>query len=69
MIRILGNKDYNLIVHFNGWGFDEKMISIRLIMHGLFEEYLSSMNMENEFNPRDFTYDGRLKLPNTFNLF
>lgn len=69
MILILGNKDYNIIMHFNGWDFDEKMVATRMLLHGLIEKYLAAMNIENEFSKSDFTHDGKMKTSNGFNLF
>ena len=43
MIRILSDKSYHVISHFNGWRFDEKVIMIRMALHGLLKQYLESM--------------------------
>jgi DNA polymerase elongation subunit (family B) len=35
MIDIMSDKSYHIISHFNGWRFDEKVIMIRMCLHGL----------------------------------
>lgn len=60
VIKLLGNKDYNIIMHFNGWDFDEKMMMARMLLHGLAEEYIACFNMENEFAEYDITCQGKL---------
>ena len=32
-IKLINHKDYNIIMHFNGWDFDERMICIRAFMY------------------------------------
>lgn len=69
----MGSKDYNIIMHFNGWDFDEKMLMARLLLHGLAEEYIGSLGLENEYKESqskyDFNPEGRMKMKAGTGLF
>ena len=66
LIRILGNKDYNIIMHFNGWAFDEKMIMARMLLYdGLITQYFKAVNLDGVFNPWDISFDSHMKITST----
>lgn len=60
-IKILGDKDYNIIMHFNGWGFDLKMISIRCILYDLLEDLIKAFDICGKLNMYNYTYNGKKK--------
>ena len=61
-IKILGCKDYNIIMSFNGWGFDNKQLARRTLMHGLFDDFIEALDFNNDFSWNNFIYKGILKI-------
>lgn len=58
-----------MIMGFNNWAFDMVQLMIRFLMHGLAKDFISAMDMKNEFNPYNVIVDGSIKITGSLNEY
>jgi len=55
-----------MIMHFNGWAFDERVIMSRMLLYDLLEKYFKAVSIDGSFDRYAISVDHTMKISSTF---